>query len=723
MTWLSSGLRTQTLLVPGSNILEIEIEPDLIPPTPPTPAVAMKPNQDFVDPAILSYSKKDALSSHNIQSGVDENSRILASQEGVAASVQSPFKSPKEPHISPTPIPVKISEEGRSPIRPVSPVHASASATLSGPFNELSLNGIEEPVSGVSALEREPIKWKQSSDLKTVTEAQLQSSNSKAVTETPASKGRGKRAGKNTRRKETLVSTPTQTPTDLEFAASSLSTQRRRGHNRRGWRQTPILEELPVADVRPSRAQNSLTSPDLVLKPGTAARNGRPTPEPTKAKRRRYREEDDQTGWATGEATDIQDMGDFDFEENHKKFDKRKVFEEIRKDDTTADESRLVSFNRLKSARPGTAGGKNLHYTENVLDGPKSNVGHSSGDSEIDISENRISSGRSMSRASTRRTAPSRKGSALVNMSLDGVGSPKLKTDSSTSQRKASIASSKPSFQLGYTNRACPVISPLQMIELEQLATSELAMTEDILTENAARGIAQSAITLTLTDDADRNASLLMAILAGNNKTGSRAIAAARHLRNHNVRIVLCVLGLEREVDLIDSVRRQLKIFRSCGGQAINQDSLMRTLRKINSPVDLILDALLGIHVSFDDLRTDDQAAYFQLVCWANGNDADILCLDVPSGIDASTGAETFHDSTSLVIRSRHVISLGAPKTGLLTYLTEMESSKRRDFNLAIADIGIGPVAWRKFGTRRRNGVDFGGVWVSSLEFRDGVQT
>ena len=65
-----------------------------------------------------------------------------------------------------------------------------------------------------------------------------------------------------------------------------------------------------------------------------------------------------------GDTTGIEDMGDFDFEQELKKFDKKQVFDEIRQGDTTADEDRLVSHNR---ARPGTYGGKNLHPTEPVL--------------------------------------------------------------------------------------------------------------------------------------------------------------------------------------------------------------------------------------------------------------------------------------------------------------------------------------------------------------------
>jgi enhancer of mRNA-decapping protein 3 len=256
------------------------------------------------------------------------------------------------------------------------------------------------------------------------------------------------------------------------------------------------------------------------------------------------------------------------------------------------------------------------------------------------------------------------------------------------------------------------------MLELEQLATSELGLTEEMMTENAARSIAETAYNLSTTEDEEhpgRWSTPLVVILAGNHKTGSRAIASARHLRNHGARVILCILGLEREDDLLDSVRRQLKVFRNCGGQAIKQDGLIRTLRKLQAPTDLIVDALLGMHVAFDDLRTDDQASYFQLIFWANSSDAATLSLDVPSGIDASTGMLTSHDSQPLHLHAAHILSLGAPKTGLLTALERVEGAE--NLGLYVADIGISPSAWKKFGTRRRHGVEFGGDWVVAIQY------
>jgi enhancer of mRNA-decapping protein 3 len=71
-------------------------------------------------------------------------------------------------------------------------------------------------------------------------------------------------------------------------------------------------------------------------------------------------------GWASEDVTE--EMGEFDFENNLAKFDKHTIFEEMRKEDQVDDASRLVSHNRR--VKPGTAGGKNLAYDENVLDLP-----------------------------------------------------------------------------------------------------------------------------------------------------------------------------------------------------------------------------------------------------------------------------------------------------------------------------------------------------------------
>lgn len=401
----------------------------------------------------------------------------------------------------------------------------------------------------------------------------------------------------------------------------------------KGWRQTAFVE--------PSHPDVSQFPP--AYKEPTAHFSNR---RHKKKSRGKYAE--DPNGWATEDATDIQEMGDFDFQSNLSKFDKRRIFEQFRNGDTTAEEARLVSFNRR--AKPGTNGGKNLHWTENVLDSPQNTEGEETEEEENDAKlSSEYYSGREMSRSSTRAQG-SRKGSGvlgqpLVSHQISNVTRTHLTASRTTSPRsgKPSVSASPmsgptgvsaASLKLTTTNRSCPTVSPLQALEVEQLAVAELGLTEDIITENAGRGIAEAAVSL-LSDD---SAAPTMLILTGNHRTGARAVAAARHFRNRGHRVTLCMLGQEHENELLESCRKQLDVFRKIGGRVFRWEELLARLSTSDFSPDLVVDALFGIHIAFDDLRNDDQAAAFEMVSWINRSNVSVLSVDVPSGLSASSG-------------------------------------------------------------------------------------
>ncbi len=64
-----------------------------------------------------------------------------------------------------------------------------------------------------------------------------------------------------------------------------------------------------------------------------------------------------------------------------------------------------------------------------------------------------------------------------------------------------------------------------------------------------------------------------------------------------------------------------------------------------------------------------------------------------------------------------HILALGAPKTGLLPLFTEAVKEGDKLWNVFVADVGISNSVWKKFGTRRRCGVEFGSEWVAELRF------
>jgi enhancer of mRNA-decapping protein 3 len=268
-------------------------------------------------------------------------------------------------------------------------------------------------------------------------------------------------------------------------------------------------------------------------------------------------------------------------------------------------------------------------------------------------------------------------------------------------------------------------VSSLQMLNLENIANSELGLTEDMMTENAARGIAEVALSAlkggSRLTQGTTNTLPYVVVYAGNNKSGQRAIAAGRHLRNHGTNVVVCVLGLEREPELLEGLRKQLKVFRSFGGKVLSKTELIEFVKTLDVPVELIVDGLLGLTISFEELRTGDQATAYELIEWANRSKASVLAIDIPTGLDASSGKVAIIDGSPLYLLANYVVAMGAPKKGLLEAMSADVPPESKSWQLFVADIGIANQVWKKAGTRVRRGVEFEGTWTVGIRFQKGV--
>lgn len=510
--------------------------------------------------------------------------------------------------------------------------------------------------------------------------------------------------------------------------------------------QAPHRPRRPL-DNRPRRGRRDPNTGNFVHQPSQHPRNsgnanlrrGREGHHGTREnsayiRRHRYQNSD---GWATEDVTGIKDT-EFDFQGNLERFDKKAVFSQIETEDTTAIEDRLVSFNKRPQGSTDIPSiRKNFKNSENVLgtyangapladretwnDNSFLKKGPDFASSSSD-DEEEPGSGRSSRRGMTR---PARHGSKLLrkaSVNVSGRISPNISSGIGSGGGRAeqlansSDAKAKPILRLKTSSRPCPVVSPLQMLDVERIAEVDLGLTDDMMSENAGRGIAQVAIQAfgKRLHSGNHNSLPVVLVFAGNNKSGARAVAAGRHLKNHHVRVLICVLGLEREEELLDHLRRQIQIFRNAGGRLAHWDELSYKLQSLDSPPELIIDGLLGMHVGFEDLRLPDQASLFELVKFANASKAQIMSIDVPSGIDGSTGeVTTLDDAEQFYIEAKFVVCMGAPKTGVRAALQTVGAG----WNLHVVDIGIPNTAWRKYGSRRRHGVEFGAEWVSAIEY------
>ncbi len=211
-----------------------------------------------------------------------------------------------------------------------------------------------------------------------------------------------------------------------------------------------------------------------------------------------------------------------------------------------------------------------------------------------------------------------------------------------------------------------PAVTTNQMRDIDRIAMEETGPNLFQMMENAGRNLAEMAIECLGANW--RQAKIV--VLAGTGGNGGGGIAAARHLANHGAHVALC---LARHDKLSEVSAWQRKIFQSTSGTEV----LPQDLEK--GPAQIILDALIGY-----GLDSAPSGVFADLIAWANNTGAPILSLDVPSGMNSTTG-----ETLGLSIQAVWTMTLALPKTGL---------ASGKVGQLTLADIGIPAGTYRRIG-------------------------
>ena len=209
-----------------------------------------------------------------------------------------------------------------------------------------------------------------------------------------------------------------------------------------------------------------------------------------------------------------------------------------------------------------------------------------------------------------------------------------------------------------------PSVTTEQMIEIDRVAMEETGPNLFQMMENAGRNLALAALDCLGESWAMAN----IVILAGSGGNGGGGICAARHLANRGAKVKLCLSSPDR---LQEVPKWQRHIFQFTSDKEIE----ISELKASSEPVDIIIDALIGY-----SLRAAPRGNALELIQWANNTGAPILSLDIPSGVDSTTG-----ETPGEYIHARWTMTLALPKTGLLPNKTG---------ELILADIGIPPDAY-----------------------------
>ena len=217
--------------------------------------------------------------------------------------------------------------------------------------------------------------------------------------------------------------------------------------------------------------------------------------------------------------------------------------------------------------------------------------------------------------------------------------------------------------------RKLPYVTTEQMIEVDRLMEETYHIDLIQMMENAGRHLARTACDRLLAGDPR---GLRVVVLAGTGGNGGGAIVAARRLAGWGAMVQVYTTAEDERLTLVPA--RQVRAIRQIGIPVATIAEGLPT-----ESTDAIVDGLVGYN-----LRGAPTGPAALGIEWANERDVPVISLDVPSGLDATSGLPS-----SPCVRAVATLTLALPKTGLreeraLPYVGE----------LYLADIGVPPTLY-----------------------------
>jgi hydroxyethylthiazole kinase-like uncharacterized protein yjeF len=210
-----------------------------------------------------------------------------------------------------------------------------------------------------------------------------------------------------------------------------------------------------------------------------------------------------------------------------------------------------------------------------------------------------------------------------------------------------------------------------EMAEADRYAIEVLGISVDSLMENAGTKTAEVARGMLGGDVRGKK----VEVLVGRGNNGGDGLVAARHLHNWDCEVSV-VLGEDRST-LRDVPARQLSTVEKMGIEIVGADATLES--------DLLIDALLGY-----GSRGSPREPLSGLIRRTNSSKGPVLAVDIPSGLDATTG-EPGEPSMS----AKATVTFGLPKTGFLG-----PGARALIGELYVADISLPRAIYEKYSSR-----------------------
>jgi hydroxyethylthiazole kinase-like uncharacterized protein yjeF len=200
-----------------------------------------------------------------------------------------------------------------------------------------------------------------------------------------------------------------------------------------------------------------------------------------------------------------------------------------------------------------------------------------------------------------------------------------------------------------------------EMAELDRTAIEDFGIDEVVLMENAGAAVANAARRMLGGVVAGKT----LTFLIGRGNNGGDGLVAARHLHNWGGRVNLTLAG--QQADLKGSPAKQLAILEKMGLSPSGPEAEV-------FEGDLLVDALFGYN-----LKGNPREPAASMIRRANSSKIRILAVDIPSGLDATTG-----EPGDPCVVADSTVTLGLPKVGFLN-----PGARRYVGSLYVADISF----------------------------------
>lgn len=222
------------------------------------------------------------------------------------------------------------------------------------------------------------------------------------------------------------------------------------------------------------------------------------------------------------------------------------------------------------------------------------------------------------------------------------------------------------------------VLTVPQIQKLEKLAIERMGIPSVILMENAGRAVAQSIL-----KSFPEELKLRVKVICGVGNNGGDGFVAARHLwlEGVKVEVMICaeIKDLKNDPGTFYHVIKKLDV-------PIRQIKFINaSFEKLINDCDIVIDALFGI-----GLTRPLEGFYLKVVRAINESRKKVWAVDIPSGLDGSTGK-----IWGECVQAFTTVSFSCLKKGFL-----LQDGPRYAGRVETVDIGIPDVLFRKLGAQ-----------------------